>query len=617
MPDKWSQYAQPAKADKWSQYADTAQTPPPAPPTPPTDEPSWWDKVTAPYDTIEKPDPNAPALSGKEAIKAVGNIGAGGLGMILHPINTLAGIGGMITAVPEMMAGKKFSETVPGQMVQSFKENPLGTIEAGIGQAGAAPIFAREISAPVRAAQVIPKIARGGMDIMAGTTPKIAAGLAEDTAKANEAAQTKAVETNATLQSKRTQQVQQHFDKLQQARQANKAAQAMQSRKVALQRGVEQLDPKFQEDLQATEKSVRAQAGEKYNVVREATAGETVPSESLANAVKTAESKIQGSSENLKIFRDILSKHPEGEPGTIEYQGAQIPKGHPLYDVLKEGTEASSSPATFSNLQGYYSELGEKLSGGNLPGDVYQATKALQGSIGDLMQQMAESKGVGAQLTEARAFYRDYMNAFRDSASPLNKAMRATEKGQSIKALQGKDQSGIQTLARYNPELAQRANTIRGYQAEAKGITAKASAAKPEPTLPPKPAPVLADVKKINLKDIQEAKAEKLTSAKKMGGLAGASLHGAGVWHMVQSAVHASPMGVIGGATLAATPIVLAKLFKNPAVVRILSQPTPADIAAIPPEIRGDLPQIVQAAKASGIPVHPSIMLMARPNSQQ
>lgn len=82
---------------------------------------------------VEKPDRNAPA--GKEALKAVGNVGAGALAPLLHPVDTLESIGGMITTPFEMMAGRKFSQTVPGEMVQQFKDNPLGTIEAGIGSA--------------------------------------------------------------------------------------------------------------------------------------------------------------------------------------------------------------------------------------------------------------------------------------------------------------------------------------------------------------------------------------------------------------------------------------------------------------------------------------------------
>ena len=95
-----------------------------------------WDKFTAPLTEIQKPDSSKKWSLG-EAGKAVGNIGAGGLGILLHPLDTLAGIGGMITAPVEMATGTPFKKTVPGELIQSFKENPYGTVEAGIGQAGA------------------------------------------------------------------------------------------------------------------------------------------------------------------------------------------------------------------------------------------------------------------------------------------------------------------------------------------------------------------------------------------------------------------------------------------------------------------------------------------------
>lgn len=592
--------------------------------TPP--QPSWWDRVTAPYTEIQKPDPNHP-WAPSEAAKAVGNIGAGGLGVLLHPLNTIEGMGKLaLDANPVGMAYHAITGTpsVPQQMFQQFRDNPMGTIEAGIGQAGAAPFLEAEGKVATAPARIIPKVARGGMDILAGTTPKVTAELAQDAAAKNAAAASAATEANAKAAAQRGVDLQKHFDKVMAARGdtgtprvsldnpsqivRERTPQELQSHKAALERGVEQLDPKFQDDLKATEKNVRQQAGAKYDAVRAATAGETVPSSSLADAVKQAETNIKGSTENLKIFRDILSKHPESDPDFVQYQGAEIPKGHPLYDVLTQGEE--SPAASFSDLQGYYSELGNKLAQGNLPSDVYLATKSLQNSIGDLMQNMAESKGVGADLTDARSFYRDYMNSFRDSKSPLSKAMKATEAGQAIKQFQGKDQSGVQTLARYNPDLAKRANTIRGYQAEAKSIPSREVTPKPEPTLAPKPAPVQPEVKTISPEDIRQAKTNVLLNTKRTGGLAGSSLHGAGVWHLVQSAVHGSPEGVLGGAALAATPYAMAKLFKMPAVVRILSEPTPADIATIPPELRANMPQIVKAAQAQGIKVHPALLTM-------
>ena len=118
-----------------AQPVEDTVTPMPAPPAKPGIF-ERWDKFTAPLTEIQKPD-SSKKWDPSEAVKAVGNIGAGGLGMLLHPLDTLAGIGGMITAPVEMATGTPFKKTVPGELIQSFKENPYGTVEAGIGQAGA------------------------------------------------------------------------------------------------------------------------------------------------------------------------------------------------------------------------------------------------------------------------------------------------------------------------------------------------------------------------------------------------------------------------------------------------------------------------------------------------
>lgn len=557
---------------------------------------------------INRPkDASIPAMAATDLY----NVGAGATGVFRHPLDTLGGIlggiGGVFTAPFESIAGRQ------NEFQQLGHEADVNGPQMGatmLGQSLAMPVAGRmvaPVAAPVlraagRVASIGPKVLRAGADALAGTTPELVQKLGE-----------KAQEANIAAAAQRGIDLQKHFEKTQAVRAQNEAAQAVASRKAALDRGVEQLDPKFQEDLKATEKNVRGQANAKYDAVRAATAGETVPSASLADAVKAAESKIQGSSENLKVFRDILSKHPENAPDTITYQGAEIPKGHPLYDVLAEGENASAAPATFSDLQGYYSELGNQLAKGNLPGDVYQAMKSLQGSVGDLMQQMAESKGAGGILTDARGFYHDYMNAFRDSKSPLNRAMNATERGQAIKQLQGKDQSGVGVLARYNPELAQRANTIRGYQAEAKSIPARSPTLKPEPTLSPAPAP-----QTVTLDAIRQAKEAQLLNKKgPVGGELGHLASGAGSWHIISSAMYGNPEGVVLGGAVASAPYALGKLLRSPGIVKLLSEPTPSDIAAIPADVRPQLPAIVKAAQAQGIKVHPALVSMAGPVANQ
>lgn len=458
------------------------------------------------------------------------------------------------------------------------------------------------------------------------TSPGETADLVKETKEANEADAAKVAKTNAEQEAKRKADLRQHFDKTQKVKEANVEAETGPERKTALTHGVEKLDTDFQGDLKQTAKDVKTRADEKYTTVRDAlgpkkdATGEpipnsapTIPSSELAGAVKAAEGKIEGSSENLKVFRDILSKHPEDDPDFVKYQGADIPKGHALYDVLKEqGAMGSDKPATFADLQGYYTELGDKISSGNLPGDVYQAMKSLHESIGKIMQKMADDNKVGPQLRDAQQYYANYMRTFRDPNSPLYKAIKATERGKSIAALSGKDQTGIEALAKYNPELASRANTIRGYQAEAKLIPAKPKEAKPLPTLAEKPTPVTTEAKTIGTEDIHAAKEKGLQERsdfiKKRGGQIALTF---GVYRMLENVIHgnltALPADFAGAVVGYGTTQAIGKLLELPAVREFLTKPTASDLAQVPPAMRSDMSKIAQIAKAKGIKVDPKL----------
>ena len=53
------------------------------------------------------------------------------------------------------------------------------------------------------------------------------------------------------------------------------------------------------------------------------------------------------------------------------------------------------------------------------------------------MQQMADAKGVGPQLTDARNRYRDYMQSFKESSGPNHSAiaMNAPDAGHPTNAV--------------------------------------------------------------------------------------------------------------------------------------------------------------------------------------
>jgi hypothetical protein len=190
-----------------------------------------------------------------------------------------------------------------------------------------------------------------------------------------------------------------------------------------------------------------------YDQIRKATAGKTVAPKLLADAVTKAEGKLKGSSESIKIFRDILSKAEDADenPDVIKTRTeGDVPKGHPLYQILldmqrEEKGGETAPPADFSQLRGYYSELGEKLAGGNLPGDVYQALRSLQDDIGGMAQKMANESGVGTKFSQTQGLYRQYMETFREAAgpnhsgSPIAQALDAADPAYAIKPLMAEE----------------------------------------------------------------------------------------------------------------------------------------------------------------------------------
>jgi hypothetical protein len=525
---------------------------------------------------------------------------------------------------------------VTGADVSDYASEHLGSAMGGVlmGEAGGAALGAAG------------KVASKGKSILTGGT-KAAADLSKATMDANEASSADAATKNAKIQSKRTQELNDHFQAIQDAKGAEpttvgalpdsdatarpRNAKELQSHKEALQRGVQQLDQQFKSDITNTAKDAKTQLDNKYDTVRSAldaktdpatgeiTPAPTIPSPDLAKAVNNAEAKLMGSSENIKQFRDILSKHPENDPDFVTYQGAQIPRGHPLYDVIQEHSPNAPSGATFKDLQGYYTELGDKLSSGGLQGDVYQAMKALHDDIGGMMQKMAEENGVGDKLADAQNYARNYYADWRDPASPLYKAIKkAPERGDSISHFQGADQSGIATLAKYNPELAKRANTIRAYQQQAASIPNKPFVEKPVSALGPSPTLMQPEVKTVGTSDIQAANAAELMkrtaairktvnkAAVYVTGIRSLSVIGRALSGDA-SALAALPADIGEGMALAAGGNGLATFLESPKVAEYLTKPTPAQVATIDPAIARDLAPIVNAAKKQGIRISPAI----------
>jgi hypothetical protein len=469
-------------------------------------------------------------------------------------------------------------------------------------------------------------------------------------------------QARAAAQKANTAAEREHAHKIGQVAQQNRAATAAERAKsdqaAQMQVGGSQLIY----GLNQLNHALHARASEMYDAIREKVGSATLPGSDLAVAARNALSKISGTSVTPPIFRDILGKYPEAEPDTIPYQGAQIPRGHPLYDILAQNGAVSAPPATFADLQGYYSELGKELSRGTLPGDVYTATRALQDSIGNMMQKMADSKGaeVGKSLTAARKFYRNYMKTFHEptgpsgSGSPIAQALLAKDPLTAVDKFAGDaGDRGVANLRQYSDSLANLAQKVRQTAQTKVSIPARKTVADiPSPKVQPVPAganlplppimesapepraanaplpPILPEpeavpfhapkttptqvISEADLRRANEAAVERRGSS-----AAGSLIRLAMVWpafHMLSDLMRGKevePNGLAAIPAAGATSMAIEELLAHPDVREFLTRPTRQQVAQIPSELRGDLPNIVAAAKGHGVPVSPLLAAYA------
>lgn len=567
--------------------------------------------------------------------------GSGIYNTITHPLDTLSAMGQSFAATG-MAPGGMYPTTAATGRPQDTQANQQVQQNAQQGQTETAQ-FMKENPAYAAGNVVGPMVAThallkgGGRILGAGqdalrstirnatnTTPSDVAGIVADQSEKNVPLTQKAAE----------------FQRKQQAAiDAQKAEQARQATQAQAKRTYQEQGARLVNRVQDVAKNVKAKVDALYDDLRQKTAGATAEPEDVGKAVQNAENKIKGSSENLKIFRDILSKNPDtAAPESIEYQGAQIPKGHALYDVLlemgKEGSE--KTPISFGDLQGYYSELGDKLAAGNLPGDVYQALKSLQGDIGGMMDKIAAEKGVGSQLKTARNLYRDYMQTFREntgpsgSASPIAKSLLAKDPAFALKPLEAEETASRvrNDLARHDPSqngVGGAAQLFDNFRQAARGLEESSKPVKvPNTPKPPAEMPTqftpesLAGQKAAQLADA----AQKIKKSRSwvVNGLLAADMIRSGLMG------HFGNLGVdvLVRVLYSAGKQGIVMALEDPKVVQKLSKLTPEDIAAInklPPEQRTafahSIVPIAEEAAKRGIKINPMLTGLAGLGSVQ
>lgn len=566
-------------------------------------------------ESLTRIDPHQPVHSaadlGREVVRGVGNVGAGLLSVPLHPV-----------ASAEAIYRGLDPSNIPLEaydLGRQLYKAPLETLEQGAGQAAFGEA-AGEVVGPVTrkladtAKTARSKIATGVTD----TGPRVTRDLVKKTQAGNEAEAAKVAEknaaevektrqTNTEQDAERTAQLKQFHEKTESAKNAREVIQDAKDRKVALERGVEHLDPELKTDLETTRDAVNVQANEKYAKLNEVLKDE----KAAPFQAKDEEGHAVGEPETItQHLYDV---------GNAPLRGTEIES--PIIKSLGKRVESGELELTYNDLQGYREEIGRELRKGTLPPDTFAAYKALMPEIDNAMQEIADRHGLGKAQTDARNFYRGYAETFIDRGSPVRKAIESEERGQVVKTLTGKDQSGIEAIARYNPELARRINTVRGYATEAKGIRPSTAQVKSPAPLPPKPAPVepkvvRPEVSKIDAADIREAKAGNLQKRAELirRYSTRAAFYVTGYRSLVAlgravmgdpGALEGLPVDLGEGMAVAAGGNMLANFLESPKVVKLLTEPTAKDLAQIPPELQGDLRPLVQQAQRQGIKVSP------------
>ena len=243
--------------------------------------------------------------------------------------------------------------------------------------------------------------------------------------------------------------------------------------------------------------------------------------EAVQQAVVDAENNVlKGSPENIAIFRNILK---EGEDPLLSqasvFRGGG--RGVDVKDVLSsmksegertrflrglqdegvplKGDAPGAKPGAtlpIDELQGYATELGNKMYGGKFPsGDIWRALKHVKDAADKEILRVADSKGQGAIKRALDRDWAEYMGDFYDSDGALQKMKSANTADRRISLLSGSEGAGIVDelghYARFNPDISAvgRVRSLVKQIRELPSAAGSAPGAVERPQFPSRPKP--------------------------------------------------------------------------------------------------------------------------------
>ena len=337
------------------------------------------------------------------------------------------------------------------------------------------------------------------------------------------------------------------------------------------------------------------------------------------------------------------------EEATEKIKGSQIRGSEAKPRILEDIQDRIQKGDTFTyeDMQGYYSELNRELSKGTLPGDVYAAYDTLHEAIGNEMQRIANSKGQGAALLDARNYWRRMKQTFGKPLSLSDVATKATSEAAPDVARAAEMKNRIRLLGSFDSRLPGLFEHIENLQKGVESLPEPVSARQlvqstKVPSLPPRkptmtrvePEPVKAPERvpipdrpeqgAVNTRELHEKLVDKWASGESSlnkwqvrallsGGLS-ALIDGLGLLGGHAPGIGSMALETAGTAAYTFGPATIAKLFENAKFREWITRPPAGELETLQKlpnadriRIEDGLNRAVQQARSKGINVDPAL----------
>ena len=389
---------------------------------------------------------------GKELVGGVGDIVKGTVGLFKPPesqgektLSTLDPSGGALLpvtrAVKGMLTPLADLPKVPGA-IKDIAESKYGgpalglTIPRAVGQAGGMYLTGKAVEV---APKVLPKLKSAARI----TSQEIAGAGREPIAKATRAREAKVAARETRYQERSAKASEKFIKETHEAKQSQAAEEKLGNRREVLERSKEAYSDIVKKNVDEAHQAVRQSLNERWNALREKIGAETpVDATKVYDAIEEAKKEyLRGSPASLKQFNDLIK-----EMGVDE-----------LVEQTTGGLKAApGAKMPWQTARTHYSNVGERLASGGLPGNVFKALqhveKGLDGVLTDAARRFGSGAEYGALKNDWSQYMRDWndMSALSTGGSPLARILRAKDPAMVDTQVLG--ESGdrlISTVAKY------------------------------------------------------------------------------------------------------------------------------------------------------------------------